>query len=58
MKHILVCSKCRQYTMQGKCPKCGIETENPKPAKYNPDDPYGDYRRKAKEDLFKKQGLL
>ena len=44
--------------MQGKCPKCGIETENPKPAKYNPDDPYGDYRRKAKEDLFKKQGLL
>ena len=58
MKHILKCPECRQYTMQDKCPKCGIKTENPKPAKYSPDDPYGGYRRKAKEDMLRQKGLL
>ena len=44
--------------MQDKCPKCGIKTENPKPAKYGLDDPYGNYRRKAKEGMLKQKRLL
>ena len=36
--------------MKDECPKCGGEIENPKPAKYDPKDKYGDYRRKAKEE--------
>ena len=49
MKHILKCKKCGQYTMKDKCPKCEIKTENPKPAKYDPTDRIGKYRRLAKE---------
>ena len=50
-KHILICPKCKSYTMKDKCPKCNMETISPKPAKFSPDDKYGDYRRKAKEQL-------
>ena len=53
MKHILLCKKCNQYTMKDKCPKCGKVTENPKPAKYDPEDRMGKYRRKAKEQMKK-----
>lgn len=58
MKHILKCVKCGQYTMEEKCPKCGGEATNPKPAKYSPEDSYGKYRREAKKEEFKKKGLL
>ena len=58
MKHIVKCSKCRQYTMKDKCPKCKIKTINPKPAKYSPEDKYGEYRRKAKQAEFEGAGLL
>jgi H/ACA ribonucleoprotein complex subunit 3 len=58
MKHILRCSKCEEYTMQENCPKCGTKTDNSKPAKYSPEDLYGDYRRKAKEDILKEKGLI
>lgn len=58
MKHILRCSQCGQYTMQENCPKCRAITENSKPAKYSPDDLYGDYRRKAKEEMLKEKGLI
>jgi H/ACA ribonucleoprotein complex subunit 3 len=44
--------------MKEKCPKCGIETKNPKPLKYDPADPYGKYRRKAKEGGLKEKGLI
>ena len=49
MKHILKCEDCGQYTMQEKCPKCGGNAVNPKPAKYDATDRMGKYRRKAKE---------
>jgi len=37
---------------------CGTKTETTKPAKYSPDDKYAGYKRKAKEDDRKKEGLL
>jgi len=30
---------------------CGNKTANPKPPKYSPDDPYGAYRRRAKDEM-------
>ena len=45
---IFFCKKCHIYTLEQKCPKCGSKTENPKPAKYSPQDKYGEYRRLAK----------
>ena len=35
-----------------------LKTINPKPAKFNPEDKYSDYRRKAKEEILKEKGLL
>jgi H/ACA ribonucleoprotein complex subunit 3 len=58
MRHILKCVKCGNYTMEEKCPKCGSSATNPKPAKYSPEDKYGDYRRKAKKEQLVKEGLL
>jgi rRNA maturation protein Nop10 len=37
---------------------CGEKTIMIKPQKYNPDDKYGEYRRKVKEPNLKKEGLL
>ncbi|NQV09383.1 ribosome biogenesis protein [Candidatus Woesearchaeota archaeon] len=54
MRHILKCTKCGAFTMKDKC-DCGAKAVNPKPAKYNPEDPYADYRRKAKKELEKKE---
>ena len=34
--------------MEKECQKCGKPTGSPKPAKFSPEDKYGDYRRKAK----------
>ena len=47
MKHILKCIKCSEYTMKEQC-KCGGKAIPPQPAKYSPEDHYGEYRRKAK----------
>ena len=44
--------------MKDTCPECGKATSISKPAKFNPKDPYGDYRRKAKKELLTKEGLL
>ena len=49
MKHILKCEKCGEYSIKETC-KCGGKAVNPKPAKYSPDDPYAEYRRKAKKE--------
>ncbi len=35
--------------MKDVCRRCDVKTENPKPAKFSVEDPYGKYRRKAKE---------
>jgi len=55
-RHIHICGVCKQYTM--KIEHCGQKTENPKPPKYSPIDQYGKYRREAKQDIYKKEGLL
>jgi H/ACA ribonucleoprotein complex subunit 3 len=37
---------------------CGGKAVNPRPPKYSPEDPYGEYRRKAKKQSLMDQGLL
>lgn len=58
MKHILMCEKCRVYTIRDKCPECGKGTVRKIPPKYSPDDKYGMYRRKVKFQLLKKADLI
>lgn len=36
------------YTLGETCPECGASASNAAPAPYNPEDPYGEYRRRAK----------
>ena len=36
------------YTLGDECPECGREAVNSAPAPFNPDDPYGEYRRRLK----------
>jgi len=36
------------YTLSESCPDCGADAVNSAPAPFNPEDPYGEYRRRAK----------
>lgn len=36
------------YTLGDVCPECGVEAVNSAPAPFNPEDPYGEYRRRAR----------
>ncbi|MFB6131538.1 MAG: RNA-protein complex protein Nop10 [Salinigranum sp.] len=51
---IRVCSAWRDrhdrpvYTLSSTCPECGAEAVNSAPAPFNPEDPYGGYRRALK----------
>jgi len=36
------------YTLSSSCPGCGSDAENSAPAPFNPEDPYGEYRRALK----------
>ncbi|MGB9987896.1 RNA-protein complex protein Nop10 [Salarchaeum japonicum] len=36
------------YTLSSSCPECGSDAENSAPAPFNPEDPYGEYRRALK----------
>jgi rRNA maturation protein Nop10 len=40
------CSMCMSYTMSES--HCGSMAASAHPARFNPNDPYGDYRRKAR----------
>ncbi len=40
-----VCRDCRRYTLRAKCPECGSRTRTPHPARFDPGDRYGKYRR-------------
>ena len=51
------CKKCGKYTMKEVC-VCGSKSSTPKPAKFSIEDKYGSYRRKAKLETFKKEGLI
>ena len=57
MRSILKCEDCGKYTMKGIC-VCGSKGLTPKPAKFSIEDKYGSYRRKAKLNIFKNEGLL
>lgn len=56
MRHILKCKKCYKYCLSD-C-SCGGETIDTKPPKYSPEDKYGSYRRKVKEQEWKRLGLI
>jgi len=45
------CPHCNEYTLMETCPKCGGATVMPMPAKYSPEDRYGEYRRRLKREL-------
>ncbi|MBS3152944.1 ribosome biogenesis protein [Candidatus Woesearchaeota archaeon] len=53
---ILRCSKCFKYTLMPVCNSCSSKAESPKPAKYSPHDPYGEWRLKYKTRL-KRNGI-
>lgn len=36
------------YTLSSTCPRCGAEAVNSAPAPFDPNDPYGEYRRALK----------
>ncbi|MES3516952.1 MAG: RNA-protein complex protein Nop10 [Natronomonas sp.] len=36
------------YSLGDICPRCGNPTENSAPAPFNPEDPYGEYRRRVR----------
>jgi len=57
-KHIMLCNKCKKYTMQKICPVCGEKTIEAKPPKFSIQDRYGKYRREAKREKLKEVGLL
>ena len=57
MRSILKCEECEKYTMKDVC-ACGRKAITPKPAKFSIEDKYGSYRRKAKLNVFKKEGLM
>jgi H/ACA ribonucleoprotein complex subunit 3 len=44
------CSNCQEYTLEENCPTCGQQTHTPEPARFSPQDPYGEYRRKLKKE--------
>ncbi len=52
-KHILYCKKCSEYTMHEACPRCGSVALSNKPAKFSPEDKWGKYRLKYKEEQEK-----
>ena len=51
---ILVCETWRSthdrpvYTLGEECPECGAPAENSAPAPFDPEDRYGEYRRRRK----------
>ena len=42
------CPACKEYTLAEACPRDGTPTKSPRPAKYSPEDHYGEYRRRLK----------
>ncbi|HWG92487.1 MAG TPA: RNA-protein complex protein Nop10 [Candidatus Thermoplasmatota archaeon] len=45
---LLLCPSCKVYTMAERCPRCSTPSVKPGPARYSPEDNYGEYRRKLK----------
>ena len=43
------CTGCREYTLQETCPRCGAKAKPNRPAKFSPEDNFGEYRRRLKK---------
>lgn len=48
---IFQCPQCKTYTLKDKCPKCSTKTGTTVPAKFSPEDKFGVYRRKYKQNV-------
>lgn len=44
-----LCTACKEYTLQQTCPRCGAKAIPNRPAKFSPEDNFGEYRRKLKK---------
>lgn len=42
------CVDCDTYTLEDECPVCGSDVGSIAPARFSPEDPYGDQRREMK----------
>ncbi len=51
MARVLIhrCTGCGEYTLKDACPACGGQATPNRPAKFSPEDHYGEYRRKLKQ---------
>lgn len=49
------CPECGSYSLKDEC-GCGSATATPLPAKYSPDDRYGEYRRKSIVEEYGENG--
>jgi len=49
MSQIMYCNWCKTYTLGKICKKCKKKTIIKKPARFSPQDNYGEYRRKLKK---------
>lgn len=47
---ILICPKCNKFTLKEEC-NCGIKTITVRPAKWSPEDKWGEYRRAYKQRI-------
>jgi len=45
-----ICPQCNNYTLKDLCPICKVNTVNPHPPKFSPEDRYGKYRRMIKKE--------
>ncbi len=57
MARLLRCTACGRYTLSEACP-CGGTAASPKPPKYSPEDRFARFRRQAKEEQRKQEGVL
>jgi H/ACA ribonucleoprotein complex subunit 3 len=44
------CGSCKEYTLATVCPHCGGAAVPNRPAKFSPEDRYGDYRRRLRKE--------
>ncbi|MCL2607486.1 MAG: hypothetical protein FWD92_02870 [Methanomassiliicoccaceae archaeon] len=49
------CSACGDYSLKDIC-GCGSPAVTPLPAKYSPDDRYGEYRRRSIKEEYGENG--
>jgi H/ACA ribonucleoprotein complex subunit 3 len=58
MNRIRFCPKCKEYTFEEVCPRCGTKTIIRIPPRYSPRKDIAEYRRKMRKEILMKEGLL